>query len=77
MLHLETVSEDLQRLIQAICQRPELQEFRLVGGTALRLFLGHRISVDADFFTDRSCHWHHLRKGFFIKIFKHGVLTLL
>ncbi|GAB4034430.1 hypothetical protein GCM10028774_20630 [Spirosoma jeollabukense] len=28
--------------------------FRLVGGTALSLFMGHRISIDADFFTDRS-----------------------
>lgn len=30
----------------------ELSQFRLVGGTALSLQLGHRISVDIDLFTD-------------------------
>jgi hypothetical protein len=30
------------------------QQFRLVGGTALSLQLGHRISVDIDLFTDAS-----------------------
>ena len=54
MLHLETVSDPLRTLIQEICRQPELTEFRLVGGTALSLFMGHRISVDADFFTDHS-----------------------
>ena len=54
MLHLETVSGSLQTLIQRVCQQRELQDFRLVGGTALSLFMGHRISVDADFFTDHS-----------------------
>lgn len=33
---------------------PELSLFRLVGGTSLSLQLGHRISVDLDFFTERS-----------------------
>lgn len=32
----------------------ELNLFRLVGGTSLSLQLGHRISVDLDFFSDRS-----------------------
>jgi predicted nucleotidyltransferase component of viral defense system len=54
MLHLETVSDELRTLIQAVCQQPKLTAFRLVGGTALSLYMGHRISVDADFFTDRS-----------------------
>ena len=30
----------------------ELSDFRLIGGTALSLYLGHRISVDIDLFTD-------------------------
>src|SRR5690606_40006898 len=30
----------------------ELKDFRLVGGTALSLYLVHRISVDIDLFTD-------------------------
>jgi predicted nucleotidyltransferase len=33
-------------------QVPELAEFRLVGGTALNFYLGHRLSVDIDLFTD-------------------------
>ena len=33
-------------------QRPEMEQFRLVGGTALSLQLGHRISTDIDLFTD-------------------------
>jgi Nucleotidyl transferase AbiEii toxin, Type IV TA system len=31
---------------------PELEQFRLVGGTALSLLLGHRNSIDLDLFTD-------------------------
>jgi len=31
---------------------PELQRFRLAGGTALSLLLGHRKSIDIDLFTD-------------------------
>ncbi len=33
---------------------PELSAFRLVGGTALALQIGHRISVDIDLFTDKD-----------------------
>ncbi len=32
----------------------ELEDFRLVGGTALSLYLGHRMSVDIDLFTDAA-----------------------
>ena len=54
MLHTETVSNELLKIIQAVSEHEELAPFRLVGGTALSLYLGHRISVDADFFTDKS-----------------------
>lgn len=33
---------------------PRLSSFRLVGGTALSLLKGHRISVDIDLFTDQT-----------------------
>ena len=33
---------------------PELQGFNLAGGTALALQIGHRISVDLDFFGDKQ-----------------------
>lgn len=32
----------------------KLSDFTLVGGTALALQIGHRISVDIDLFTDHS-----------------------
>ncbi len=32
----------------------ELQDFILVGGTALALQIGHRTSIDLDFFSDKS-----------------------
>ena len=50
MLHLETIAPvtlDLLRRLQAL---PMLAETRLVGGTALALHLGHRVSVDLDIF---------------------------
>jgi predicted nucleotidyltransferase len=33
---------------------PQFNAFRLVGGTALSLQIGHRISVDIDLFTDAT-----------------------
>lgn len=51
-LRKETVSNALWN---ALCQLMEvelLSPFRLVGGTALSLQLGHRMSVDIDLFTD-------------------------
>jgi hypothetical protein len=32
---------------------PELQDFSLVGGTALSLLYGHRMSVDLDLFSNK------------------------
>lgn len=60
MLHLETVSDGLAKLIRLVCANPAFDQFRLVGGTALSLYYGHRISVDADFFTDKSFDKHFL-----------------
>ena len=54
MLRKETISPDCLRLLQDLMALPELQTFRLAGGTALSLQYGHRISVDLDIFTDRS-----------------------
>ena len=34
----------------------ELENCRLVGGTALSLLLGHRLSIDIDLFTDQGYH---------------------
>jgi len=52
MLYWNTVSHELRNALIKLMQANEFKEFRLVGGTALSLHLGHRISVDIDLFTD-------------------------
>lgn len=52
MLYWNTVNEHLKNSLIILMQAEALNEFRLVGGTALSLHLGHRISVDIDLFTD-------------------------
>ncbi|WP_129714943.1 nucleotidyl transferase AbiEii/AbiGii toxin family protein [Pedobacter sp. SYP-B3415] len=47
-----TVNDDLRYSLMKLMGASELAEFRLVGGTALSLQLGHRISIDIDLFTD-------------------------
>jgi hypothetical protein len=51
MLQTQTVSEATLALIKRLMQDNHLQDFYLVGGTALALQLGHRISIDIDLFT--------------------------
>ena len=50
-LYLNTVSNNLFEILLKLMKIDELNPFRLVGGTALGLQLGHRISVDIDLFT--------------------------
>lgn len=52
MLHLETVESDTFSLLKDLLSMPELKEFSLVGGTALSLLYGHRISEDLDLFSN-------------------------
>ncbi len=54
MLYWETVSEELKQTLLTLMQANVLKEHRLVGGTALSLYLGHRMSVDIDLFTDAA-----------------------
>lgn len=51
MLHAETVSPETLDLIKRVMADKELNAFYLVGGTALALKTGHRISIDIDMFT--------------------------
>ncbi|MFN0081955.1 MAG: nucleotidyl transferase AbiEii/AbiGii toxin family protein [Ferruginibacter sp.] len=51
MLYTETVEPSTFSLLKELMEVKELQHFNLVGGTALSLRLGHRISVDLDLFT--------------------------
>ena len=51
MLQYGTVYPTTLELLKKLMLLPELQDFFLVGGTALALQIGHRISVDIDMFT--------------------------
>ncbi len=42
MLHKETVENTTLDLLKSLQSKPYLQDFYLVGGTALSLKLGHR-----------------------------------
>lgn len=49
-LHFETLTPELQELFPKLS--PFKDDFYLAGGTALALQIGHRVSVDFDFFSD-------------------------
>src|SRR5690554_3092172 len=52
MLYYNTVNDILKKSLHTIMKAPVFNNFRLVGGTALSLQIGHRESVDIDLFTD-------------------------
>jgi len=52
MLYYSTVTELLRSILIKLMAAKEFKDFRLVGGTALSLQLGHRVSVDIDLFSD-------------------------
>ncbi|HLZ89121.1 MAG TPA: nucleotidyl transferase AbiEii/AbiGii toxin family protein, partial [Puia sp.] len=72
MLHEETVATGTLELIRKLSQDSMLQDFVLVGGTALALQLGHRKSVDIDLFASRDIEAgaiaKHLEKSYNAKI---------
>jgi predicted nucleotidyltransferase component of viral defense system len=51
-LHWNTVSPLLKEVLFDLMQEEIFSPFRLVGGTALSLQIGHRMSVDIDMFTE-------------------------
>lgn len=52
-LHAEALPASSLRSLEKVTQISEIHKFQLVGGTALALHLGHRESVDMDFFIDK------------------------
>lgn len=54
MLHTETVAKDTLDLIKRLSGDEIFKDFTLVGGTALALQIGHRISVDIDLFSKQE-----------------------
>lgn len=54
MLHYETVDARTLDLLKQLQQLEDLEPFLLVGGTSLALQIGHRKSIDLDFFADNK-----------------------
>jgi hypothetical protein len=48
------LNDSQQSALALLSQQPEVRSFYLAGGTALALHLGHRESVDFDFFRERG-----------------------
>lgn len=62
MLHKETVEATTLDLIKRLMSDVELLDFFMVGGTALSLLIGHRISIDIDLFTEKEFNAENLRQ---------------
>jgi predicted nucleotidyltransferase component of viral defense system len=54
MLYYNTVNDILKKSLIKLMGSTEFETFRLVGGTALSLQIGHRLSVDIDLFSDAA-----------------------
>lgn len=54
MLQYRAIYPATLELLKKLMALPELQDFFLVGGTALALQMGHRISLDIDLFTQQD-----------------------
>lgn len=68
MLHEKSVEPGTLELIKKLQADPLLESFVLVGGTALALHLGHRLSIDIDLFSqtdfDASILLEHLEQSY-------------
>ncbi|MCX7855162.1 MAG: nucleotidyl transferase AbiEii/AbiGii toxin family protein [Anaerolineae bacterium] len=53
-MFLQTLPDNVQSLLKQLGTLPTVAEFYLAGGSALALHLGHRVSVDLDFFTPQD-----------------------
>ena len=54
MLQYRAVNPSTLELLKTLMQCKSLNSFFLVGGTALALHLGHRISIDLDLFFNKD-----------------------
>lgn len=54
MLRKKTIEKPTLELLRKLMADPSLGDFFLVGGTALALQIGHRVSIDIDLFTTKD-----------------------
>ena len=52
--HWNTITAGMRDLLQNLASQPFIHSFYLAGGTALALQIGHRRSVDLDFFSETN-----------------------
>jgi hypothetical protein len=67
MLRKEVVSTQLIETLLALMEMETIKAHRLVGGTALALQIGHRISVDIDLFSDENNNYDKIQEELFEK----------
>ena len=67
MLQTQTVEEGTFRLLKTLMSDEKLKNFYLVGGTALALYMGHRVSVDIDLFSQKLFDVKELERHFIFK----------
>jgi Nucleotidyl transferase AbiEii toxin, Type IV TA system len=75
MLRKETVSSPLLESLAALMEMKTIKAHRLVGGTALALQIGHRISLDIDLFSDEENDYEQVQEDLYEKFgsgFKKG-----
>jgi hypothetical protein len=75
MLKKETVSSPLLESLAALMEMKTIKAHRLVGGTALALQIGHRISLDIDLFSDEENDYEQVQEDLYEKFgsgFKKG-----
>lgn len=61
MLQYSSVNKGTLELLKSLMGQDFLSDFNLVGGTALALQIGHRISIDLDLFTDKEFNPYEIR----------------
>lgn len=54
MLQYGAIEPHTLDILKDVMQIPELNHFYLVGGTALALYFGHRVSIDIDLFSNNE-----------------------
>ncbi|MEK9151396.1 MAG: nucleotidyl transferase AbiEii/AbiGii toxin family protein [Patescibacteria group bacterium] len=62
-MYRETLAPETRRVLEKISTRSFIEDFYLVGGTALALHLGHRESIDLDFFSAQDFSLEKLKKA--------------
>ena len=72
-MHPEILPKNWEKVLNFLKSKCILENFYLAGGTGLALQIGHRKSIDFDFFSQKSFNTRH----FITQLKKSGDFTLL